>query len=67
MNLPYTANMYPALTTLDSKNEELARTMTDILLSMIETPESTVNDIFIQPELIIRNSCGQPAINGDGK
>ncbi len=67
MNLPYTANMYPALTTLDSKNEELARTMTDILLSMIETPESTVNNIFIRPELIIRNSCGQPAITGGEK
>ena len=67
MNLPYTANMYPALTTLDSKNEELARTMTDILLSMIEKPDVPVNDIFIQPELIIRNSCCQPAIKGEEK
>ncbi len=65
MNLPYTVNMYPALTTLDSKNEELAGAMTDILLNMIERPETPVSDIFIQPELIIRDSCDRPAIMGE--
>ena len=57
MNLPYTQFMYPALTTFDSRNNELARTMVEMLLSMIETPEEPVDDVFIQPELILRDSC----------
>ena len=60
MNLPYTGSMYPALTTLDCRNRQLAEEMAKMLLTLIEQPDQPVEDIFIQPELILRESCGQP-------
>ena len=61
MNLPCSQAMYPALTTFDSRNGDLADSMVEMLLSMIEKPDIPVEDTFIQPELILRTSCGQPA------
>ena len=67
MNLPYTQTMYPALTTMDSKEDELAQLMVSTLISIMEEPESPVEDRFINPELIIRESCASPAKQGNGK
>ena len=59
MNLPCAQSMYPALSTFDSCNEELTNNMVKMLLSMIERQELDVEDVFIQPKLILRDSCGK--------
>ena len=60
MDLPEMKRMTPALTTFNSRNEELADSLVDQILKRIENPELPVTHSLILPELILRDSCCAP-------
>ncbi len=48
----------PPLTTMAQPKEDLARESTEMLLKIIKGETLKSNHVFLQDELIIRNSCG---------
>ncbi len=60
MDLPETKMMTPALTTFNSRNEELADSLVNQILKRIEQPDLPVEHSWILPELIVRDSCCAP-------
>ncbi len=60
MDLPEAKMMNPALTTFNSRNEELADCLVNLILRRIEKPELPLEQALIIPELIVRDSCCAP-------
>ncbi|MEL7436226.1 MAG: substrate-binding domain-containing protein, partial [Chloroflexota bacterium] len=48
----------PALTTVDAPNVQQGRLAADMLLNLINSKPLASRHIELQPELIIRESCG---------
>lgn len=57
------AYVRPALTTVRQPMEELGRKAVELLLTMIEgeAPYDSCPRLVLEPELIIRDSCGPPS------
>lgn len=55
--------VYPDLTTVTLRHDELARSALDLLMEMIEHPEDEElleRKIYVTPELVLRDSCAPP-------
>jgi LacI family transcriptional regulator len=52
---------WPPLTTVDLGGAERARIATELLLARIEQPSRRARSVGVEPQLIVRQSCGAPA------
>lgn len=57
-DIPEAAYFEPPLTTIRQDLHELGRTIVQSLLELIETPDAQRCYISLQPQLIVRESCG---------
>lgn len=60
------STVFPSLTTISQRADKIAQQALDLLLKMIESPDSPIEQetILVMPELVIRESCSplkQPA------
>jgi DNA-binding LacI/PurR family transcriptional regulator len=58
-NLPEAMLVAPPLTTIDNFWEEQGRQSVRLLLELVEEKNKKPRDVFVEPELIIRESCGK--------
>jgi len=59
-NIPQSAMVYPALTTVQQPLEQMGRVATQMLLAILNNPKKTINRIELPTELIIRSSSSPP-------
>jgi LacI family transcriptional regulator len=64
-NIPQAAMINPSLTTVQQPLEQMGRVATQMLLSILKTPQKDVKRIELPTELIIRSSTSAPK-NGTG-
>ena len=57
-DMPWATSLDPALTTVAQPTRELGRTAAQLLLDRAADPERAVRQVVLQPELIVRASCG---------
>jgi len=57
-DLPVAAWLSVPLTTVAQPNEELGRIGADLLIDLIENPQTPVQRMVLQPRLVVRQSCG---------
>jgi LacI family transcriptional regulator len=56
-DIPQAALVRPALTTIQQPLEKMGRVATQMLLDLLEAPESKIQRIELPTKLIIRDSC----------
>ncbi len=59
-DIPQASLVRPALTTINQPLEKMGRVATQVLLSMLETPEKETTRIELPTQLVVRDSCGKP-------
>jgi LacI family transcriptional regulator len=61
-NIEITPYTIPPLTTIDQAGAEMGQTVANLLLDMIEHDQekADVNDVILQPKLIVRQSTAPP-------
>ena len=57
-NIPDSAQCVPALTTIDNSPRQLGESAADLLLKRIEQRVAPIRTLILQPQLIVRESCG---------
>jgi DNA-binding LacI/PurR family transcriptional regulator len=57
-DMPFSAHTEPPLTTMRQPVHRLGITAAEILIDLIENPESGPRRIVLPTELVIRSSCG---------
>ncbi|MFO7166717.1 MAG: LacI family DNA-binding transcriptional regulator [Chloroflexota bacterium] len=60
-DIPQTAHVHPALTTVRQPLEQMGRVAAETLLKLISDPQFVVERIVLPTELVIRESCCAPA------
>lgn len=59
-DIPMSAHMHPALTTVRQPLAEMGRRATRMLFKLIDNPEEEVGRVMLDTELVIRDSCSPP-------
>jgi LacI family transcriptional regulator len=57
-NIPDAAQCVPALTTIDNSPRQLGEAAAELLLKRIEQRTAPIRTLVLQPQLIVRESCG---------
>jgi DNA-binding LacI/PurR family transcriptional regulator len=57
-NIPEAAQCVPALTTIDNSPRQLGEAAAELLLKRIEQRVAPIRTLVLQPQLIVRESCG---------
>jgi len=57
-DMPWASDLHPPLTTVAQPGYELGKTAVELLLSRIAKPTLPFRRIMLQPQLIVRQSCG---------
>jgi LacI family transcriptional regulator len=57
-DVPVILDSYPLLTTVDTSSRQLGEVAAELLLRRIAKPDSLLQQVILQPRLIIRHSCG---------
>jgi LacI family transcriptional regulator len=57
-DVPVILDRYPLLTTVDTSSRQLGEVAAELLLRRIAKPDSLLQQVILQPRLIIRHSCG---------
>jgi len=57
-NIPDAAQCVPALTTIDNSPRQLGESAAELLLKRIEQRVAPIRTLILQPQLIVRESCG---------
>jgi LacI family transcriptional regulator len=57
-NIPEAAQCVPGLTTIDSSPRQLGESAAELLLKRIEQRVAPIRTLILQPQLIVRESCG---------
>jgi LacI family transcriptional regulator len=57
-NIPDAAQCVPGLTTIENSPRQLGESAAELLLKRIEKPSAPVRTLILQPQLIVRESCG---------
>jgi Periplasmic binding protein-like domain/Bacterial regulatory proteins, lacI family len=57
-NIPDAAQCVPALTTIDNSPRQLSEAAAKLLLKRIEQRTAPIRTLVLQPQLIVRESCG---------
>jgi LacI family transcriptional regulator len=61
-NIPDAAQSVPALTTVDTAPRQLGEAAAELLLKRIERRDAPKQTVILQPRLVVRQSCGEPAL-----
>ena len=59
-DIPIAQHAKPSLTTIRQPIYEIGKRLTDMLIKIIQQESLEENGILLEPELIIRDSSGQP-------
>jgi LacI family transcriptional regulator len=57
-NIPDAAQCVPGLTTIDNSPRQLGESAAELLLKRIEQRVAPIRTVILQPQLVIRESCG---------
>jgi LacI family transcriptional regulator len=57
-NIPDAAQCVPGLTTIENSPRQLGESAAELLLKRIEQRDAPIRTIILQPQLIVRESCG---------
>jgi LacI family transcriptional regulator len=57
-DVPVILDSYPLLTTVDTSPRQLGEVAAELLLRRIAKPDSLLQKVILQPQLIVRHSCG---------
>jgi LacI family transcriptional regulator len=57
-NIPDAAQCVPALTTIDNSPRQLGESAAELLLKRIEQRVAPIRTLVLQPQLVVRESCG---------
>ena len=57
-NIPDAAQCVPALTTIDNSPRQIGESAAELLLKRIEQRDAPIRTLILQPQLIVRESCG---------
>src|SRR5436309_9190311 len=57
-NIPDAAQCVPALTTIDNSPRQIGESAAGLLLKRIEQRDAPIRTLILQPQLIVRESCG---------
>jgi LacI family transcriptional regulator len=57
-NIPESAQCVPGLTTIDNSPHQLGESAAELLLKRIEQRAAPIRTLVLQPQLIVRESCG---------
>jgi LacI family transcriptional regulator len=57
-NIPDAAQCVPGLTTIENSPRQLGESAAELLLKRIEKPSAPIRTLILQPQLIVRQSCG---------
>jgi LacI family transcriptional regulator len=57
-NIPDAAQCVPGLTTIDNAPRQLGESAAELLLKRVEQPGAQIRTVILQPQLIVRESCG---------
>ena len=57
-DVPLILDSYPLLTTVDTSPRQLGEVAAELLLRRIAKPDSLLQKVILQPQLIVRHSCG---------
>ncbi|MBK1697217.1 LacI family DNA-binding transcriptional regulator [Rhodovibrio salinarum] len=57
-DLPLSRVAVPPLTTVDLKVHEIGRRASELLLDKLEHPGSEPQQVFLEPDLVVRRTCG---------
>jgi LacI family transcriptional regulator len=63
-DIPQASMIHPALTTISQPLEKMGRVATQMLLELLSQPRKKIGRIELPTELIIRESCQAPWMNG---
>jgi LacI family transcriptional regulator len=63
-NIPDAAQCVPALTTIDNSPRQLGESAAELLLKRIEQQGAPIRTIILQPQLVVRESCGANSQEG---
>jgi LacI family transcriptional regulator len=64
-DIPMAANLHPKLTTVRQPLEQMGRLAAKMLLDLIHEPQKEPLHIELPTELIVRDSCQAPSLNGN--
>jgi ABC-type sugar transport system substrate-binding protein len=59
-NIPDAAQCVPGLTTIENSPSQLGESAAELLLKRIEQRDAPIRTLILQPQLIVRESCGAP-------
>jgi LacI family transcriptional regulator len=62
-NIPDAAQSVPALTTIDTAPRQLGEAAAELLLKRVERRDAPKQTVILQPRLVVRESCGEPALS----
>jgi LacI family transcriptional regulator len=57
-NIPDAAQCVPGLTTIDTAPRQLGESAAELLLKRVEQRGAPIRTLILQPQLIVRESCG---------
>jgi LacI family transcriptional regulator len=63
-NIPESAQCVPGLTTIDNSPRQLGESAAELLLKRIEQRVAPIRTLILQPQLIVRESCGANSKRG---
>jgi LacI family transcriptional regulator len=63
-DIPQAAHVHPPLTTVRQPLEKMGRVATGMLLEYIKDPQRPIERVELPTELVIRQSCQPPGVNG---
>jgi LacI family transcriptional regulator len=63
-DIPQASMIHPALTTISQPLEKMGRIATQMLLELLSQPRKKIGRIELPTELIVRESCQAPRMNG---
>ena len=63
-NIPDAGQCVPALTTIDNSPRQLGESAAELLLKRIERQGAPIRTIILQPQLVVRESCGANSQEG---
>jgi LacI family transcriptional regulator/LacI family repressor for deo operon, udp, cdd, tsx, nupC, and nupG len=62
--MPWARALVPALTVVRQPGHELGSRAMELLRQRIREPERSITTVMLQPELVVRGSCGAAAPAG---
>ncbi len=58
MNMPWAEDLNPPLTTIAQPSYEIGQQALELLLKRMSHPDKPYRKVILQPQLIVRKSCG---------